>query len=296
MLIWTLLILLGIAHETETGCAPFPHLERIALAGKLTHHMMECLEAEAPNAVVKENKAWVLWVGRWRGGQSAALRDKGARALLKTSVLPDRSLWAAGLLIEENPALAREALIQAESQALSWGRLSYRLDQLQELFRLRIKLDPQESVRWAQSWRGLGVVGPYLDEAVKACETVASAEICGEAIATPWLGLSEGEHWKACKNVTHLWTQRMGQRAYSTQRDCVIQAAALAKAGAGRDHLVRLALLLAHSRDEPHVTGAAMRLFAPLLQSQQKTIFLAAEFHRKHGDTAGAQWWENQEK
>ena len=59
--------------------------------------------------------------------------------------------------------------------------------------------------------------------------------------------------------------QRIGQRAYSTQRDCVIQAAALAKPGAGRDELVRLAVLLALSQDEPHVTGATLRLFAPLI-------------------------------
>ena len=29
---------------------------------------------------------------------------------------------------------------------------------------------------------------------------------------------------------------------------------------------------------------------------EQKTILLAADFHRKHGDKAGAEWWENQEK
>ena len=296
MLIWTLLILLGMAHDDETACAPFPHLERAALLGQLTPHMVECLEAASPSPGVKENKDWVLWVGRWRGGQPAAKRDEGARALLKTSVLPDRSLWAAGLLMDENPALAREALIQAESQAQLWGRLSYRIDQLQAVFRLRVKLEPQEAIRWAQSWRGMGVTGPYLDEAVKVCESVASVETCAQSRATPWLTLNAPEHWKACENVTHLWMQRMGQRAYSTQRDCVIQAAALAKPGAGRDELVRLAVLLALSRDEPHVTGATLRLFAPLIQSDPQTILLAAEFHRKHGDAAGAQWWQTQEK
>ena len=296
MLIWTILILLGIAHDSEEGCPPFPHMERAALLGKLTPHMMECLRAEGPSPLATENKAWVRWIGVWRAGQEPAQRDRAARTLLATSVLPDRSLWAAKHLLKDNPDLAREALIQAESQALSWTRLSYRIEQLQAVFRLRVQLDPQESVRWAQSWRGAGVTGPYLKEAMHACQAVSSVEECSKPINTPWLQMGEVEHWKACRNTTHLWTQRMGQSAYSTQRDCVIHAAVLAKPGPGRDDLVRLALLLSMSRDEPHVTGAAMRLFAPLIKSEQKTILLAADFHRKHGDKAGAEWWENQEK
>jgi len=297
MLLWMILILLGMAHENEDGCPPFPHMERLAAQGRLTPAMEVCLEQEAPMPIVAENMAWVLWLGRWRSSKNLKERDAVARQLLEKSLLPDRALWAAGLLIEENPKLASEALDRTESLALKWKRISQRLDQLQVLFRLRHQVSPEDTaVRWAQSWTGIGVTGPYLDEALKACKAVAKEETCLTPLETNWLTLEAPDHWMACQNTLHLWTQRMGQRAYSTERDCLIQAAHQMPKGKEKDSAIRLALLLAMSREEPHVTGSAMRLFAPTLKTDPKAILVAAEFHRKYGDEAGARWWQGEGK
>lgn len=296
MLIWTILILLGIAHEDEK-CPPFPMMERMASQGQLTHEMEECLQRDVPNAMMAENQAWVLWLGQWRGGATREARDARARTLLKTSALPDRALWVGQIAANDSPVLAAEALDRAESMALQWDRLSHRIEQLHILFGLRAKLAPDTgALQWARTWVSLGVTGPYLDEALAACRKIADETACQEPIETNLLALGPTDHWMACKNSAHLWSQRVGKRAYSTERDCLLHAAYLMKPGAERDKTIRWALILAQSRDEPHLTGAAMRLFAPTLLNDRNAILVAAEFHRKHGDKAGAQWWSKQAK
>ena len=122
MLIWMILILLGIAHEEEGACDPFPMMERKAATGGLTHEIEECLQRKVENPLVAENQRWVLWIGRWRAGGSIAGRNKQARALLETSQLPDRALWLAQTVAKDDPKLALEALERAEAIAESLGK------------------------------------------------------------------------------------------------------------------------------------------------------------------------------
>lgn len=297
MLIWTILILLGIAHDSKTECMPFPALERMASLGQLTVQQEHCLERPSTHPMMLENQAWVLWLSRWRRTQDVQQRDKQARALLQNGQVPDRALWAAGLLAKEAPTLALEALDRAESMAHQWTRLSYRLEQMQTLFTLRTTLEPKQApIRWAQTWVGMGVTGAFLDAAQIACRQVADASVCQTPLKTSLLSLPPVGQWRACQNEMHLWLQRLGKRAYSTERDCLIHAAYLMDSGPEKLNMMRWALILSMSRDEHYVTGAAMRLFAPTLLTDRNTILTAASFHRKQGDDAGAAWWETQAK
>jgi hypothetical protein len=269
----------------------------MAVLGQLTVDQEVCLQREVPHAGMRENQAWVLWLARWRRTQDTALRDQGAVELLATAQVPDRVLWVAELLLKENPTLAEQALERAESMALQWSRLSTRIEQLQKVFQLRSQLEPKETpIRWAQTWNAMGVTGPYLDTALTACRAVASEEVCLQSRETTFLSLGKTGDFQACQNVTHLWVQRMGKRAYSTERDCLIHVAYLMPEGPEKHHLMQWALILSMSRDEHYVTGAAMRLLAPSVLSDRNTILTAVDFHRKQGDKAGAAWWESRLK
>ena len=295
MLIWMILILLGIAHEEEGACDPFPMMERKAATGGLTHEIEECLQRKVESPLVAENQRWVLWIGRWRAGGSIADRNKQARALLKTSQLPDRALWLAQTVAKDDPKLALEALERAEALAHKWTRFSRRIEQLHVLFSLKTTLSPESApIRWSQLWVSMGIAGPYLQEALAACTKVADEKTCRSPRDPSFLTPGKHDNWKACSNSLHLWNQRFGKRAYSTERDCLIHAAYFMEPGEAKERMIRWALLLALSRDEAHVTSAAMRLFAPSLRVDPKAILVAADFHRKQGDKAGAQWWESQ--
>jgi len=133
----------------------------MAELGQLTVEQEECLQRDLPHAGMQENQAWVLWLARWRRTKDTTIRDQGAAALLASSQLPDRALWVAELLLKDNPTLAGQALETAESMALNWSRLSTRIEQMQKVFQLRQQLEPKETaVRWAQTWRAIGVTGP----------------------------------------------------------------------------------------------------------------------------------------
>jgi len=288
-----LLTLMGNAHDEAETCPPFPAMEKFAAIGQMSRHHEACLQRDFPSPEMRENQAWVLWLGRWKASKNRQQRDKRVSELIATSRVPDRLLWSAELLFEEVPELAKEAISRAESQVLRWRRLSYRLEQVQVLFRLKTKLEPElGAVQWVQSLRGLGVTGDFLVEAESACLTVSNAEECNKEMRTEWLTLPEERNWRACSNSAHLTVQRFGKRAYSTERDCMIHAASLAVAPGDQQSLAYWALALSMSRDEHYVTGAALRLLSAVLLTDRDSILMAAAFYRKQGDEAGAHWWE----
>ena len=288
-----LLTLMAHAHEDETTCPPFPAIEKFAALGQMSAHHEVCLTRSFPSPEMTENQAWVLWLGRWKSTKNIGQRDAQAKRLIAASQVPDRLLWSANLLIEDAPSLAKDAIARAETQVLRWSRLSQRVEQIQVLFRLKTRLDPDLApIQWVQSLRNLGVTGAYLVEAESACLAVSDAETCGKELATGWLTLDSKSSWRACSNSTHLIVQRMGKRAYSTERDCMIRVASLATEPKEKMMLAHWALALSMSREEHYVTGAALRLLAPVLLTDRASILTAAAFYRKQGDEAGARWWE----
>jgi len=72
----------------------------------------------------------------------------------------------------------------------------------------------------------------------------------------------------------------------------MIAAAYLSETGPGRSVGVRLAILLSMGREEPHVTGAVLRLFEVEVSAEPELVKMAADFHREQGDVLGAVWWE----
>lgn len=288
-----LLTLMGNAHDDAQSCPPFPAMEKFAALGQMSAHHEACLQRVFPSPAMRENQAWVLWLGRWKASTDIQQRNQRATELIDASEVPDRLLWSAELLADDAPELAKKSIRRAESLVLRWTRLSYRLEQLQTLFRLKSKLEPQSApVQWVQSLRDLGVTGEFLTEAETACRTVATAETCMKRKATGWLSLPASGSWSACSNTIHLTVQRFGKRAYSTERDCVIHAASHATTPEDQKRLAHWALTLSMSREEHYVTGAALRLLAPTLLTDRDSILIAAAFHRKQGDEAGARWWE----
>ena len=216
-----LLTLTARAHDDGTACPPFPAIEKFAALGQMSSHHEACLTRAFPSLEMTENQAWVLWLGRWKSTQNTRQRDVQAQQLIAASQVPDRLLWSATLLAEEAPDLAKQAIARAETQVLRWSRLSHRLQQIQVLFRLKTRLDPEHApIQWVQSLRNLGVTGAYLVEAETACLAVADADTCGKEVETGWLALDANSSWNACSNTAHLTVQRM-ESAHTVQSGTV---------------------------------------------------------------------------
>ena len=135
------------------------------------------------------------------------------------------------------------------------------------------------------------MTGAYLVEAETACLAVSDADTCGKEVETGWLALDANSSWTACSN-TAPHSAANGKARIQYRAGLYDPRSVTRTESSEQMILAHWALTLSMSREEHYVTGAALRLLAPVLLTDRSSILTAAAFYRKHGDEAGARWWE----